>query len=156
MTELNDYIINLNTLKDGVHKFEYQLDDAFFSAIGQQEILGGNVHVELALTVLRGGFMLEIQIDGEVQVVCDRCLDEMTQHVEGQENLPVRLTNTEADEDVVAVDPETGLLDTSWLLYELTEISLPIVHSHQPGECNPQMEEFLQSHLCTTEEEPEE
>ena len=53
-------------------------------------------------------------------------------------------------------DPEIGVLDLSWLLYELIEISLPIVHSHQPGECNPQMEELLRSHLCVQPEDPEE
>ena len=156
MADLKEYIINLNALKEGIHQFSYRLDDEYFSLLDQQEILGGDVEADVTITALRGGYMLEMKICGEVKVSCDRCLDEMSQYVEGEESLPVRLTTAAVDDDIVTVDPETGLLDISWLLYELTEISLPIVHSHQPGECNPQMEELLQSHLCTIDEDPEE
>ncbi len=155
MTDKKAYIIDLNTLKQGVYEFQYKLDDAFFLGLDQQEIHGGTVDATIALTVLHAGFMLDIHVAGQVRLTCDRCLDEMTQPVEGEEQLPVKLTKAEPDDDFVAVDPDSGLLEVDWLLYELIEISLPIVHSHQPGECNPQMEELLQSHLCTMEE-PEE
>ena len=43
-------------------------------------------------------------------------------------------------------------LDLSWLVYEVVSINIPIVHCHQEGECNKQMELLLHDHLC---EEPE-
>jgi uncharacterized metal-binding protein YceD (DUF177 family) len=46
-------------------------------------------------------------------------------------------------------------LDLSWLAYEIVSINIPIVHSHQAGECNKQMELLLHNHLCD-EPEPDE
>ena len=46
-------------------------------------------------------------------------------------------------------------LDLSWLAYEIVSINIPVVHCHQAGECNKQMELLLQDHLCD-EPEPEE
>ncbi len=156
MKQENDYTINLYAVKQSVYECEYELDNDFFKSLDQQEILGGNVHAQVQLNALRGRFLLRLHVEGEVRVLCDRCLDEMLQHVKGEEELPVELTNDTADADIVQVDPETGMLDLSWLLYELTEISLPIVCRHQSGECNPQMEELLRTHLCTNTEDPEE
>jgi hypothetical protein len=45
-------------------------------------------------------------------------------------------------------------VDLSWLAYEIVSINIPLVHSHQPGGCNPQMDLLLQSHLCD-EPDPE-
>ena len=46
------------------------------------------------------------------------------------------------------------MIDLSWLAYEIVSINIPIVHSHQPGECNQQMELLLHDHLCD-EPDPE-
>lgn len=155
MNGLKAYQIDLNTLKQGVYNYEYKLDNAFFAELDQQDIHGGEVYAKVALTVLHIGFMLNIKLSGNVILTCDRCLDEMIQPIDTEERLQVKLTKAETDDDIVAVDPNSGILDLNWLLYELTAISLPLVHSHQQGGCNPQMEELLQSHLCTTTEEPE-
>ena len=48
----------------------------------------------------------------------------------------------------------TYQLDLSWLAYEIVSINIPLVHSHQAGECNKHMELLLQDHLCD-EPDPE-
>ena len=155
MNSTTAYKIDLTALKQGLYHYDFKLDDAFFQGLDQQEIHGGDVDAKVAVSVLHSGFMLNITLKGIVRVICDRCLDEMEQEFIGEEQLQVKLTKVQTDDDIIAVDPDDGMLDLSWLLYELTEISLPIVHSHQQGECNPQMEELLLSHLCTIKEEPE-
>lgn len=161
MTTNRPYGIETNSLTEGVHTFQFRLDDAFFRSIEQEEILGGEVAANARLTLLSGGEgMLAIEVKGRVSVVCDRCLDPMDTEVAGADMLPVRTAGgqnngTAEAEDALYTEAESGYLDLSWILYELIETNLPIVHSHQSGECNPQMEELLQSHLCTTEEDPE-
>ena len=56
-------------------------------------------------------------------------------------------------EDDMDLDEDTKTLDLEWLAYELVIVNLPLVHSHQPGGCNPQMDALLQSHLCTEPED---
>ncbi len=156
--QTNDtYIIDLNALQLGDYQYQYMLDDAFFAAIDEKEILGGSLQSEVSLVVREQGCNLGLSAKGEVRVTCDRCLDEMTEAVDVNESLLVKVATPSedaADDDTLYV--ADGKLDLAWLLYEMIEINLPIVHSHQEGECNPLMEELLQTHLCTTTEEPEE
>ncbi len=157
MQKNDTYIIDLNALQYGDYQCQYLLDDAFFAALDEKEILGGNLQSEVHLTLREQGCNLELSAMGEVRVTCDRCLDEMTEEVSVNENLLVKVATPSedaAEDDTLYV--ENGKLDLAWLLYEMIAINLPIVHSHQEGECNPQMEELLQTHLCTTMEEPEE
>ena len=130
------YIVALDSMGLGAHVFDFQLDDAYFSEIENSELLGGQVKVEAHLNLREYDFDLDIAVKGLVQVTCDRCLDEMDVAIDVEEN------EWEWDE-------EPKLIDLSWLAYELIIVNLPLVHSHQDGGCNPEMDALLQDHLCT-------
>ena len=135
-------IVALDSLELGVHVFDFQLDNAYFSEIENSELLGGEVKVEAQLNLREYDFDLDIAVKGLVQVTCDRCLDEMDVVVD-------------AEESEWEWDDEPKLIDLSWLAYELIIVNLPLVHSHQDGGCNPEMDALLQDHLCTDVEEDE-
>lgn len=136
------YIVALDSMELGAHVFDFQLDDAYFSEIENSELLGGQVKVEAHLNLREYDFDLDIAVKGLVQVTCDRCLDEMDVAIDVEEN------EWEWDE-------EPKLIDLSWLAYELIIVNLPLVHSHQDGGCNPEMDALLQDHLCAEVEEDE-
>ena len=136
------YIVALDSMELGAHVFDFQLDDAYFSEIENSELLGGQVKVEAHLNLREYDFDLDIAVKGLVQVTCDRCLDEMDVAIDVEEN------EWEWDE-------EPKLIDLSWLAYELIIVNLPLVHSHQEGGCNPEMDALLQDHLCTSLEDEE-
>lgn len=130
------HIVALDSMELGAHVFDFQLDNAYFSEIENSELLGGEVKVEAHLNLREYDFDLDIAVKGLVQVTCDRCLDEMDVAINAEEN------EWEWDE-------EPKLIDLSWLAYELIIVNLPLVHSHQDGGCNPEMDALLQDHLCT-------
>ena len=130
------HIVALDSLELGAHVFDFQLDDAYFSEIENSELLGGEVKVEAHLNLREYDFDLDIAVKGLVQVTCDRCLDDMDVAIDAEEN-------------EWEWDDEPKLIDLSWLAYELIIVNLPLVHSHQDGGCNPEMDALLQSHLCT-------
>ena len=136
-------IVALDSLELGVHVFDFQLDNAYFSEIENSELLGGEVKVEAQLNLREYDFDLNIAVKGLVQVTCDRCLDEMDVMVD-------------AEESEWEWDDEPKLIDLSWLAYELIIVNLPLVHSHQDGGCNPEMDALLQDHLCTAMDEDDE
>ena len=136
------HIIALDSLELGVHMFDFQLDSAYFNEIENSELLGGEVEVKACLNLHQYDFDLDIAVKGLVQVTCDRCLDEMDVAIDVEEN------EWEWDE-------EPKLIDLSWLAYELIIVNLPLVHSHQDGGCNPEMDALLQDHLCAEVEEDE-
>ena len=137
MSEQNHYIIDLKRLPVGTHEFDIQLDDAFFEGLEKSEILRGKVDCKATLNLREEDYQLNMAVRGTVFVVCDRCLD------------PVGI-EINANDELMNDEPEApnDELDLTWLAYEIVSINIPIVHCHQEGECNKQMELLLHDHLC--------
>lgn len=129
------HIVELSKLEIGTYRWNYQLDSVYFSAIEGTELLGGCVDAHAVLNLREEDYDLTVSVKGVVQVVCDRCLDPM--------DLPVNA------EDEIEADKAAKIIDLDWLAYEMIVVNLPLVHCHQAGGCNPQMDALLQSHLCT-------
>ena len=141
-SEKTAHIVSIDTLELGEHLFDFQLDNSYFAAIENTELLGGMVDVKVRLFLREESFALDIDIMGKVQVTCDRCLDAMD-------------VDIDIYEEDMELEENTKQLDLAWLAYELIIVNLPLVHSHQDGGCNPEMDALLQSHLCTTLDDEE-
>ncbi len=140
MSEKNHYIIDLKRLPVGTHTFDITLDDAFFKSLEKTEILSGTVDCQATLNLREEDYRLNIAVRGTVFVVCDRCLDPMPLEINANDEMIDSLND--------AAELPNDELDLSWLAYEIVSINIPIVHSHQAGECNKQMELLLHDHLC--------
>ena len=136
MSDKTAHIVLLDQLEIGEHLFDLQLDREYLTTIDNTELLGGAVDVKVRLILREDDFAVDMDIVGQVQVTCDRCLDAMSVDVDIYEE------EMELEEDVKQ-------LDLAWLAYELIIVNLPLVHSHQDGGCNPDMDALLQNHLCT-------
>ena len=143
MSEKIPHTILLDKLEVGEHLFDFQLDSSYFSTIEASELLGGMVDVKARLLLHDDDFEVDLDIVGQVQVTCDRCLDAMDVEVD-------------VYEENIDLEKDTNQLDLAWLAYELIIVNLPLVHSHQDGGCNPMMDELLQNHLCTAMDEDDE
>ena len=152
MSEQNHYIVDLKRLPVGTHLFDFQLDSDFFSSLEKSEILSGEVVAKAVLNLREEDYQLNIAVQGTVFVVCDRCLDPMPLEINDEQE--IWSADEEYDPMVNGKCPNSKCLDLSWLAYEIVSINIPIVHSHQPGECNKQMELLLHDHLCA-EPDPE-
>ena len=140
MSEQTHTIIDLKRLPTGTHRFDIQLDNDFFASVEKSEILSGEVSASAVLNLREEDYQLTITVHGTVFVVCDRCLDPMAIEIDANDGM-MECSNDES-------------IDLTWLAYEIVSINIPIVHCHQPGECNKQMELLLHDHLCD-EPEPE-
>ena len=135
MSEQTHTIVDLKRLPIGTHRFDIQLDNDFFARVEKSEILSGDVSCKAVLNLREEDYQLTITVHGTVFVVCDRCLDPM----------PIEI---EANDEGEWLEANGESLDLSWLAYEIVSINIPLVHSHQAGGCNKQMDLLLQSHLC--------
>ena len=82
MFSLESFKIDLKGLETDVTTFEYDLGDAYFSAIGGSEVSGGDVLVRLDVRRSSAYFELDFSISGNVTGGCDLCLDDMEQPIE--------------------------------------------------------------------------
>ena len=142
MSEKTAHIVQLDKLELGEHLFDFQLDNSYFSTIENSELLGGTVDVKVRLILHEEDFAVDMDIVGQVQVTCDRCLDSMD-------------VDVDIYEEEMELEDDAKQLDLAWLAYELIIVNLPLVHSHQDGGCNPEMDALLQNHLCTALDEEE-
>mgnify|MGYP006358164335 FL=1 len=136
MSENTKHVVQLDKLEIGEHLFDLQLDNSYFSTIENSELLGGTVDVKVRLDLRKEDFAVDVDIVGQVQVTCDRCLDSMD-------------VDVDIYEEELEFEEDTKQIDLAWLAYELIIVNLPLVHSHQEGGCNPEMDALLQNHLCT-------
>ena len=137
-------VIKLDTLQPGVYRYEYRLDGDYLRGVEKSELLDGQVDAKAELHLRELDYDIQVAVKGNVQVTCDRCLEPIDITVEAEDDM----TADTQDESPV----KTNSIDLNWLAYELIIVNLPMVHSHQNGGCNPEMDNLLQDHLCTAEE----
>ena len=146
MCSLETFKIDLKGMTTDEQRLEFDLDGDFFKALNASEVNDGALHVSVSIRKASGFYELQFHTEGMVIVPCDLCLDDMEQPIVTDNRLMVKLgaeTNTD-DDDVVIVDENEGILDTSWLIYEFIALAIPIKHVHAPGKCNSVMTQKLQ------------
>lgn len=79
---MHAFDIAFKGLGAGQHRFEWELGDDFFAAFENEDIHGGQVHVDLLLNKSAAGLGLEFEMEGAVRVDCDRCNEECEVPVE--------------------------------------------------------------------------
>lgn len=150
MGKFSLYNISLRNLADGVHKFEYVLDDQYFKAIGDadSDIRRGKVAVDVTVKCVSSTFEFSFILNGEVYVPCDRCLDDILIETNSTNRLVVKFGReySEESDEIVIIPEEEGEINIAWFLYEFVLLSLPMKHVHPPGKCNKMMTSKLNKH----------
>ena len=147
MEKLDAYKINLNVLRSDPESRSLRADDEFFSRVQGNEIQHGDVSVEMQIRPTSGVFVVSFQFKGEVEVVCDRCLEPMMQPVEGEAELRIKLGAIyEDDGELIVVPEDEGIADISWQVYEQIALQIPLRHVHPDGECEAGMQDVLSRH----------
>ena len=144
MDRVDGYKVDLKSMTEDAVSHRWVLSDDFFSAVHGPEIGKGQVEVALRVKRTSEAFELDFQFEGQVEVECDRCLELMSQPIQGECSLKVRLGEEDDDDgELITVAENPGVLDLSWHLYEMLALEIPIRHVHPEGECNAQVEQAL-------------
>ena len=143
---LKKYIIPYKGLSIGKHRFDFEVDDRFFEAFENSEIKRGHAHVGVVLTKNTTLLTLNVEIEGEVIVACDRCLEDCSIPVHYNGELIVRFSETEAEYDgeVLWLSPAETEVNLAQYIYESICLSLPYQRVHPTDEngiptCDPDM-----------------
>lgn len=143
---LNIYTIHYKGLKVGSHSFEFEINDRFFKEYPEGEIECGKLVANVQLQ--RHSTMLEFFIDitGQVEVTCDRCLDPFNLPIEYSGRLIVKIGNDEIsdNDELWVVSENEHEVNLAQYIYESICLSLPISRYHgiegsSENDCNPQM-----------------
>jgi len=128
-------------LKPGVHHFEYQIDDKFFAHYEKQDFSNCTAKIKLELDKKNGFMLLKFDIDGTVDVNCDRCGNPLTIQLWDEFKVMVKLVDDpdemndqEEDPDVYYISRgESHLYLADWI-YEFINLSIPLQKMCPPDE----------------------
>ncbi len=148
MSKFKPYNIDLRNIGSNVQVFEYNLDDEYFAKIDSEEVSKGNVKAVVRASKRISTYELEFELEGQIKIPCDRCLDDMEQSIKHAETIAVKLGADYAEEENVVIVPESdSSINIAWFLYEFIILNIPIKHIHPAGECNKTMLDQLKFHL---------
>jgi uncharacterized metal-binding protein YceD (DUF177 family) len=146
MDAFPEHTIAFSGLKDGAHRFEFELDDAFFKATEQEDYTGGKVHVDVTMDKSQHLLVCKIHVDGTVQVPCDHCNALMDFPVKGDQRQIFTLTGEEQeeyDEELVVLDTAAHEVNLTHYFFECIALHMPARRVHPPGQCDPEVEKAL-------------
>ena len=132
MNYLKQFKIPFKGLSLGTHVYDWKLDKKFFEAIENPEIIDCNLKVVLELEKQERMLILNFQITGDVEVTCDRCLDQLNLPVDVRERYFIKFGNEHMEEsETVLVIPESEYqVSVSDLIFDYVSLSLPIKKVH--------------------------
>ena len=156
MESLVAYSIPFGGLKDGMHQFDYQIDNDFFSHFADTPITEGAFKIDLDFDKKPDVIAVQIKFNGTVGTACDRCLEQMKMPVTGEEQLLIKFSDDFKEEaEVVYLPVGTHVWNAAQYIYEFICLALPITKTHDltaDSTCDTTMLSYLEKKETKPEE----
>lgn len=140
------YNIEFKGLSEGLHDYQFEVNEKFFAHFEESLVDNGAVAVKVTLAKRSSFLKLSFALEGWLELVCDRCLDNYIQNVSLATELFVKFGEEDAFEEgdnVIWVLPEEHAINLAQIIYEYVTLSIPLRHVHpdESGEnsCNSEM-----------------
>ncbi|MDF1573759.1 MAG: DUF177 domain-containing protein [Bacteroidales bacterium] len=153
MKKRGSYAVRISGLGEGDHDFSFELDRQFFGLFEHPEIDDGNVHANVRLEKKQGVLSLHFKLNGEVKVMCDRCLEYFMTEISTTQTIFVKTGDLpgEVEDDVLIIGRDDHEIAVDQYLYEFIVLALPYQKYHPEDSdgnsaCNPEMLKKLDAH----------
>ena len=129
-----DYDIAFVGLKQGIHEYQYQVNDKFFEPYQEQDFRNCKANIKLTLDKQNGFMLLKFEVGGALETTCDRCgsstlpmnlWDEFNVVVKLAED-PEQMNASEEDPDVHYIGRGESHLHIGDWIYEFVNLSIPM------------------------------
>jgi uncharacterized metal-binding protein YceD (DUF177 family) len=134
MSKTKEYLIPFVGLKLGKHKFEYQINNAFFEIFDYNEFQNSDIKVSVVLE--KKSTMLEIIFKhvGTINVPCDLTSEDFDMPIKGNMKLIVRFGDVfnNDNEELLILPFGEFEIDVAQYIYEMIVLSIPLRRVH-PG-----------------------
>ncbi|MBS1916006.1 MAG: DUF177 domain-containing protein [Bacteroidetes bacterium] len=155
MSSRREFEIAFVGLKPGVHEFTYKITDKFFEAYQQQDFKNCEATINLSLDKKNGFMMLKFEVNGKIEITCDRCGNMLPLELWDEFNILVKLVEEpeimnqqEDDPDVYYISKGESHLHVADWIYEFINLSIPLQRMCKEEEiggpyCNKEVLEML-------------
>lgn len=162
MTDKKEFDIPFEGLKNGIHQFNFVVDDSFFDGLEYGEIAKSDLIVDFSFDKQDNLFTLMFNLKGSVAIQCERCLENYNLLIDKSYTLLVQYAqdvDQSADEqsdkftqysslsdaqgesinndsDIRFLDPKETSMNIHQEIYEYVHLSLPMRRVHPDDSCN--------------------
>lgn len=160
MKKRGTYAVRISGLEEGDHDFSFELDRQFFDSFEKSEIENGKVQAQVILEKKHGVITLRFLLAGEVEVVCDRCLESFSADIDTAQQIFMKLGDIpgEIEDDVVMIGKKDHEIEVGQFMYEFIVLALPIKRIHPldgdgNSTCDQEMLQRLEDHRAKNKEQ---
>ena len=134
MKDLKDFDISFIGIKDGMHQFEYEIDNKFFDFFNYDEFYNSKVKVVLSFLKKPTMFELTFNCNGWVEVDCDLTSERFHQPIDASMDLIVKFGDeyNDENEELVIIPHADYKINVAQYIYEAIVLTVPIKRIH-PG-----------------------
>lgn len=133
MGKRHEYDIAFVGLKQGIHEFNYHVDDKFFADYKETDFTNCDSSVKLTLEKNTSFMMLKFEVGGSVSVICDRCANTLSIDLWDEFNLVIRqvedpeeMNQSKEDPDVFYISRTESHIHLADWIYEFVMLSIPM------------------------------
>jgi uncharacterized metal-binding protein YceD (DUF177 family) len=134
MSKTKEYVIPFVGLKLGKHKFEYQINNAFFEIFDYNEFQNSDIKVNVVFDKKSNLLEIDFKHKGTVNVPCDLTGEDFDLPIKGKLKLIVRFGETfnNDNEELLILPFGEFEIDIAQYIYEMIVLSIPLRRVH-PG-----------------------
>lgn len=134
MSKTKEYVIPFVGLKLGKHKFEYQINNAFFEIFDYNEFQNSDIKVNVVLDKKSNLLEISFKHQGTINVPCDLTSEDFDLPIKGKIKLIVRFGDTynNDNEELLILPFGEFEIDIAQYIYEMIVLSIPLRRVH-PG-----------------------
>lgn len=160
-THNKDLVVKFISLPTGNHEFNFHIGNEFFEQYPNSIIHNANVDVRVVLAKSTT-MELDIEINGEVEVECGRCLENFIMPVNAHQHLLIRMVETpnaeDDDIDTIHIANSASELVLNDHIYDFVTLEVPYSPTHpdinnEPGCVNEALDSLSEKEPDENEEE---
>ena len=150
----NRYNIDFLNLKEGKYELSFSIDKSFLDIYQNTDINDLDISVKTDLEKTSRNLILKFDIEGKINVQCDRCLDNFDLPIKYNTKLFINFGEETSDltdvDDTMVVSKSENSIDLSKHFYDYIILQIPIKKVHpddDKGEstCNIKMLEHIEN-----------
>ena len=132
MKEVQKYDIDIFKLSDKQHVYTFESDDSFFAIFEQGLVKKGEFQTRLLLDKSPTMLVLQFQMDGWVELICDRTLEPFQHPIQISQQLIMKYgeENQELTDEIEIITRDTQRINVAQYIFEFIGLSLPMKKLH--------------------------
>ncbi|GAL84970.1 hypothetical protein MYP_2198 [Sporocytophaga myxococcoides] len=132
MKGLRTFDIEIVSLSNSKHYYDYTLDSTFFENFEDSLLEKGQLKVTVMLNKSETMIQASIAVEGWVELICDRSLDPFEYQINTNDQIIFKYGKeyAEISEEIITIPFETQKLNLSQFIYEFIGLAVPMKKLH--------------------------